>query len=116
MVCNIKCVILQRFVGFTAKLSTSCKKVVRDTYNLIGNDCRSTTGSNLRHMLECGKDQTKPVSMKDIAKTGFHPIPAGEEWRVEVINELVRIRDGSMTLIGWNLDEIQEMLSDLCTT
>ena len=85
---------------FTAKLSTSCKKVVRDTYNLIGNDCHRTMGSNLHHiMLECGKDQTKHVSMKDFAKTGFHPIPASEEWRVEVINELVRIRDGSMTLI-----------------
>ena len=55
----------------------------------------------------------KPVSKRDIAKTGFHPIPAGEEWRVEVINELVRIRDGSMTLIGWNLDEIQEMLHNI---
>ena len=62
------------------------------------------------HHVGVWKRSNKALSMKDIAKTGFHPIPAGEEWRVEVINELVRIRDGSMTLIGWNLDEIQEML------
>ena len=114
---HIKCAILQRFIGFTKKLSTSRKKVIRNTYNLIGNDCRSTTGSNMRNiMLESGADPLKPIAKTDVAKKAFKPIPTSEEWRIELIKDLIRVRDGSMSPIGWNHVEIQDTLTYLCTT
>ena len=114
---HIKRSILKRYIGFTSKLSASRKNVVRNVYRIIGGDCRSTTGSNRRNiMLECDGDLTSPLTRNDIEKTKFQEIPSGEEWRVSIINELVKIRDGVLTPIDWNSSEIQETLTYLCTT
>ena len=81
---HIKCAILERFIGFTMKLSMSRKKVIQNTYKLIGKHCQSTIGSNMRHiMLESGVDPTKPITKTDVAIKAFHPIPTAEEWRIQ---------------------------------
>ena len=51
---HIKMSLMQRFVGFTRKLSSSKKNVLRHAFEVFKTDCRSTTGFNLRTiMLEC---------------------------------------------------------------
>ena len=113
---HIKRSILKRYLGFTEKLSTSRKTVVKNVFRVIGSDCRSSTGSNRRNLLlECGGDSIL-LTKKDVERTKFQEIPPGEEWRVSIINELVEIRDGSLAPIHWNRNEIDEMLTYLCTT
>ena len=112
---HIKGAILKRFVGFTNKLASSCKKVVKNVYSFIGNDCRTTTGSNKRKII-LEYDLNSRVEKKHIDKKPFHDIPAGEEWRIPLVNELVGIRDGSLSSIGWNNEEIKDALEFLCTT
>ena len=112
---HIKGAILKRFVGFTNKLASSCKKVVKNVYSIIGDDCRTTTGSNKRKII-LEFDINSRTEKKDIDKKPFHDIPTGEEWRIPLVNELVGIRDGSLTSIGWSNDEIKDALEFLCTT
>ena len=114
---HLKCAIEKRFISFAKKLAQSPKKIVRDINNMIGKDCRSTTGSNLRHiLLERNSDPISGPAREDISKCGFAEIPSGQEWRVCVIRELIEIRDGIRTAVGWSPQQLQEALTQLCTT
>ena len=113
---HIKGAILKRFVGFTNNLAISSKTVIKNVFHIIGNDCRTRTGSNKRKIcLDCERDINSQIEKKDINKP-FHDIPAGEEWRIPLINELIGIRDGALMSIDWTNDQIKDALQFLCTT
>ena len=114
---HLKCAIQKRFVTFTDKLKMSPKMVVRNINKIIGKDCRSTTGENIRRiMLNCGSDSFRGPTREDVSRKGFEAVPAGEEWRVDVINELIDMRDGFLEPNGWTSQEVDETLTYLCTT
>ena len=114
---HIKCAIQKRFLAFTDKLSNSPKYTVRELNRMLGKDCRSITGANLRRiMLECNATNLKKPTNADISRHGFESAPVGEEWRGEIIRELIGIRDGTFEKNGWSNEEISEVLLHLCTT
>ena len=114
---HIKGAILKRFVGFTNNLAISSKTVIKNVFHIIGNDCRTRTGSNKRKIcLDCECDINSQIEKKDINNRPFHDIPAGEEWRIPLINELIGIRDGALMSIDWTNDQIKDALQFLCTT
>ena len=114
---HIKSEIFKRFIGFTNNLSVSCKKVVRNVYGIIRNDCRTTTGSNMRKIiLECEQDSITRIEKKDVDNHPFHHVPTGEEWRIPLVTELLGIRDGVLMPIGWSSSDIRDTLEYLCTT
>ena len=114
---HIKSEIFKRFIGFTNNLSVSCKKVVRNVYGIIRNDCRTTTGSNMRKIiLECEQDSITRIEKKDVDNHPFHHVPTGEEWRIHLVTELLGIRDGVLMPIGWSSSDIRDTLEYLCTT
>ena len=60
---HIKMALMQRFIGFTEKLLSSRKAVLRNAFNRFKMDCRCTTGANLRAiMLECDKNAINSLS------------------------------------------------------
>ena len=102
---HLKSAIQRRFISFTQKLSNSSKVAVKEMYNKLGKDCRTTTGANHRRiMLECGSGPGV-----------FEPIPENQEWRFNLIKELIAMRDGCLTTNGWTHQEIDETLTYLCT-
>ena len=114
---HIKGAILKRFVGFTNKLAISCKNAVKNVYRVIENDCRTITGSNRRNaILECQCDSSTRIEKKDVDKLQFHNVPAGEEWRVQLVTELIGIRDGSLMSVGWSNNDIKDALEYICTS
>ena len=114
---HLKCAIQKRFIRFTKKLETSPKVVVRRLNQIVGKDCRSTTGENIRQiMLNCGADPVLGPTHEDITRTAFEAVPTGEEWRIGMINELIDIRDGVINITGLETKELEEMLVFLCTT
>ena len=107
---------MKRFVKFTEKLSTTKKQTVRNVYYTMMNDCRSTIGMNARMIrLKCNPAGTK-VTLKDIEKQSFCPIPQSEDWRISVIKDLIGIRDNMPSSIGWDKDEILDALDYVCTS
>ena len=114
---HLKCAIQKRFITFTKKLEKSPKSVVRQVYQIVGKDCRSSTGENIRQiMLDCGSAPVTGPMREDITRIGFEALPTGEEWRIGMINELIDTRDGVTDINGWSTKEIEEMLVFLCTT
>ena len=114
---HLKNAIHKRFIAFTKKLETSPKMVVRRINQIVGKDCRSITGENLRRILiHYDSDPIKGPTRDDISKKAFKEVPIGEEWRVSIINELIDMRDRSMDADCWSSNEIEETLTYLCTT
>ena len=110
---HLKSALMKRFLSFTEKLVNSPKIAVRNIYKILGSDCRSTTGANIRRIsLEYDADPVKGPLRSDIKV--FIPTPEGEEWRSGIIKDLIQIRDGQMSSIGWTDEELQETLTHLC--
>ena len=110
---HLKSALMKRFLSFTEKLVNSPKIAVRNIYKILGSDCRSTTGANIRRIsLEYDADPVKGPLRSDIKV--FIPTPEGEEWRSGIIKELIQIRDGQLSSIGWTDEELQETLTHLC--
>ena len=83
-------------------------------YKILGSDCRSTTGANTRNIsLEFNADPIKGPSRDNI--TAFATIPEGEEWKINLVKEIIQIRDGAMNPTGWASNELEEVLTYLCT-
>ena len=114
---HIRQALIRRFVGFVDQLSSSKKEVLRNAFESLKADCRSTTGANIRNiMLECNADLLKPPSADEVKNLKFQPVPSGEEWRIDVIKHLLKIRDNGMEDAALNNDELTTMLEHLCTT
>ena len=106
--------ILKRFISFTEKLAQSPKDVVRNLFKIFGSDCRSTTGANTRNIsLEFETDPFTGPLRENI--TAFASIPEGQEWKVDIVKEIIQIRDGAMNQVGWTSEELEEVLVNLCT-
>ena len=114
---HIKMSLMQRFVGFTRKLSSSRKDILRHAFKVFKTDCRSTTGSNLRNiMLECNMSTIDTLSQTAIRGLEFRPTPKDDEWRIHIIRDLLEIREGLKTEIGWSSEDLSHTLEFLTTT
>ena len=71
---HLKFVLLERFFGFLNQVQKSKKQVPKQLINLIANDVRSTTGSNLRNLLLLtSKDTIKGITIEDVKKLKYPP-------------------------------------------
>ena len=114
---HIKMSLMQRFVGFTRKLSSSRKDILRQAFKVFKTDCRSTTGFNLRNiMLECNMSTIDTLSQTAIRGLEFRPTPKDDEWRIHIIRDLLEIREGLKTEIGWSSEDLSHTLEFLTTT
>ena len=114
---HIKTSLMQRFVGFTKKISSSRKNILRNAFNIFKSDCRCTTGYNLRTiMVECDMDTIDDLSANAIKRLKFQPVPEGEQWRISVIRDLVEIREGFNSDIGWSKEDLNFALELLTTS
>ena len=113
---RIKTSLLKRFMNFTNKLMCSGKIAAKNLFNIIRNECRSTTGRNLRKiMYYCGKNRISEITSKEISEKSYHPSPLHEIWRLD-LNELLEIRDNNYDLKDWETDEVIDCINFLCTT
>ena len=92
-------------------------RTTHNLFNTIKYDCRSTKGHNLRKIMHyyCGKIQISEITTKEISEKSYHPIPVPEMWRLNLVNELLEIRDNNCNLDGWKNDEITNCIVFLCT-
>ena len=81
-----------RFIGFISKIRISNKKVLRDILKEVEDDCRSTTGRNIRNL----KLSMQKIRLKDINvyKEPYQNIPINNYWKMDMVNELLSIKSG----------------------
>ena len=64
----------------------------------------------------CAKIKISEITSKEISEKNYHPTPVPEIWRLDLVKELLEIRDNNCDLEDWKTDEITDCIQFLCTT
>ena len=113
---HIRFSLLERYIKFVKNIETSNKKVLEKALMVVKEDCRSTTGRNLRHIMKLsGKTNVNELELGCTKGLTYNHIPDGEAWKVEFAKELLEMKNG--TLDGANLTrkEVDDILIEVTT-
>ena len=92
----LKLVVQRRFSKFHNKLAASSNPLIRNLYRIQRCDMRSSFGRNAR--VVCSHEIVTVV----------HPTPEGEEWRLQMLKDIIASRDRVATID--NLTEAEEIV------
>ena len=113
---HVKIVLQKRFLSFVEQIKKSSKKLPKLMFNLIKDDIRSNTGSNLRGiLLQTTKVNVSQLDMSDIQQLKYHQINDDQRWKTGVVSELLRIRNEDLVVDGFSMVELEEILFHLCS-
>ena len=114
---HIKWALIQRFVNFTQNLTGSQKPQLNNLYQKIKNDCRSTTGRNIRRIENIfnGK-RYKEIGKHEIRKKEYIPITEENKWRLPIVKELTDVKFNQLFIEGFTRSQMKDMLIHICTT
>ena len=108
---------MKRFLGFLSQIQKSRKKLPAKLLKQIEHDTGSTTGSNLRKiLLLVGKHTIEEISIKDLDRYEYCPVQPGDEWKVDMVRELIEVRENNLNVEHFTAEELEEVLEHLCTS
>ena len=116
---HLKTMISSRYATFHRSLVTSKKLPVRFLARKAEKDNRTVLGRTLsRLMLYCGiidDDLSRLSSSLIKKKMKYRDVPIGEEWRVNLSKELLKIQNGNdVTIPGFTSEEYEELIRYVC--
>jgi hypothetical protein len=108
---------MKRFLSFLSQVQKSSKLLPGLLLNLVKHDVRSSTGSNLRNiMLLTGKDNIEEVKEMDVADVDYAPVIQEDLWKIQMVMELIDVRDGQLKLENLSNEELEDTLEIVCTS
>ena len=112
---HIKSVLIKRFLTFVKALQSSSKFILRNLFNLISKDVRSTTGSNLRKiLLLVNKDDVMNLQPADSTLIQYRKENEMNTWKIKMVKEIVEVRNETLNVENLNEDELEAILHQLC--
>ena len=113
---HLKFVLIDRFLNFLTQIEKSTKQVPKQLLKFIKRDARSTTGSNLRNiLLLTGKDTIDEISRDDTKALKYYECEPENQWKIKMLTELIDVKNNKLTVEGFNHDELDEMVTFLCS-
>ena len=113
-----------RYIKFVDKLATNKRSMIRSLFELVRNNAQTTTGSNLRTiMLETGLPINPGVTSPWVLANHrvYGGVPAGEEWKIPLLTNLIEVRDDRWQVIfdeeseiTLQNEDIDAMIADIC--
>ena len=98
------------------KLASSEKAALRNLFNRVKRDCRSTTGSNLRNlMLRCNVNSQEEIHSDVLNKSLYQVIPTDNEWEITMAKELIDVTWGNTIIPDFQFNEIMSLLEHITT-
>ena len=114
---HVRKVLISRYLGFMEKISSSNKRAVKMLMETAKKDVRSITGHNFRNiMLLVGKSSVESVKQEDVDKIEYFPLDETERWKIDVIKEIIDVKSSTLDIAGFALEELEEILTYLCTS
>ena len=99
------------------KITSSSKKAVKMLMETSKKDVRSITGQNFRNiMLLVGKSSVEAVKKEDAYKIEYFPIDEMDKWKVDVIKEIIDVKNRILDIEDFELEKLEEILTHLCTS
>ena len=107
--------LLKRFLNFVTMIASSTKRL-GSMLSVVKNDCRSTTGNNLRKiMLMLNKNNLDPIAKYDLSNLLYAKVPPDDEWKITLAKEIIDVRDKLTVLPGFSIDELNHILESITT-
>ena len=112
-----KTMLCSRYVGFYKSLIQSSKLSVRILAKLSEGDQRTVLGRTLFTLCRLSNVLTSNLLTCQLVKKNvkYFDVPEAEDWRVDMVGELLKLRKETLSLPGFNPDEIQDILDYVCT-
>ena len=109
--------LIRGYLGFIKRIKNSSKAVLKQLYKLASQDVRTVTGSHLRNILMMTNtlniDQLEPNVVTTI---DYHPVKDNNIWRINMMNELIDIKQGNINQpTGWSTEELDSLMNFVCT-
>ena len=112
---HVRKTLVKRYLSFIQKILGSKKSALVSLLNLVKNDTRTTTGSNLRWiMLEASKVNIEEVINQKV-EIYYHEIRDENAWRTKFVEEIVNVRENDLEIPGFGKPQLDEILEYLCT-
>ena len=105
----------QRFLKFHETLGKTKKLGVRYLSELSAGNKATVYGKNLWNITRCCGPLVSSGNLQRNLK--YAPVPADEEWKVEVVKELLEVRwnEKEIESIHFNKEELDDILMTLCS-
>ena len=114
---HVKVVLISRYLGFMEKIACSEKKAVKMLMETAKKDVRTITGHNYRNiMLLVGKTTVDAVTKADADKIEYFPIDEADKWKINAIKEIIEVKNSNLKIANFELEELEEILTHLCTS
>ena len=114
---HVKKVLVSRYLGFMEKIASSGKKAVKMLMEISKKDVRTITGQNYRNiMLLVGKTTVEAVTKVDAEKIEYFPIHETDRWKINAIKEIIEVKNKHLDIANFELEELEEILTHLCTS
>ena len=114
---HVKKVLISRYLGFMEKIASSKKMAVKMLMETAKKDVRSVTGHNFRNiMLLVGKSSVDSVKKEDVDKIEYFPLNEADRWKIGAIKEIIDVKSGTLDIADFELEELDEILTYLCTS
>ena len=74
-------------------------------------------GHNFRNiMLLVGKSSVDSVKKEDVDKIEYFPLNEADRWKIGAIKEIIDVKSGTLDIADFELEELEEILTYLCTS
>ena len=107
---HVKKIIIKRFMKFRDTIASSSIPQIKLLHRVQCCDWRSTYGRNCMHILR--EAQATDMTQVTMEKIQVNPVPQGEEWRLDLLKDLLAERDtnsGFLTSM-----ELQLLIDEVC--
>ena len=109
--------ISSRFVKFIQSLVSCSKPSVQYLANISKDENRTLMGRTLSRISREIKIAKAELSSSCVNKSmSYLSVPDDNQWRINIIHELLDTRSSSLSLPNFNPTEIKVMLDYLCTS
>ena len=112
----MKQIFAQRFLKFCDKLKNSKKAVIKDTFNKIKLDVRTTTGKNLAELSELVNKPVTKLSHSDASEVTYKAIDGEQKYRIDFIQKIIYVKNSNLDVNGFSEAELDQILEHPCTS
>ena len=114
---HLKNLLMKRFLSFLSQIQKSSKFLPGLLLNLVKHDVRSTAGSNLRNIMPLtGRNSIEEIKERDVVDVEYAPVNQEDHWKIQMVMEVIDVRDGQLQLENFSKEEIEDTLEYLCTS
>ena len=110
--------LIKKFLGFIKGIKESKKPIMRNLYNLVKSDVRTTTGNNLRNiLLMTNLGNIEDLEPSTVSTINYNCTKVEDMWRLKIIKEIMDIQNEKLNCPeGWNNSDLQEILNFACVS